>query len=243
MAYVSGFTSTAATENLVVGFNSSKTWTSISNVGAWTGYYETNCNGAGNTIATLYASGRAFNFIGGASRWQDVAGFTYLTANNVGVGVTVSSSAKLEVAGQISATTISASTVQPRASTQTCTSGIRGAIDYKSIIPSGAVMAFDLPGCPAGWSEYTAARGRFLRGIDNGAGNDPAGTRAPGTTQADLVGPHTHTFNAYTGGVPRTIVIQIAGGASHSQADQTTAANSGVETRPKNVAVLFCRKD
>jgi len=58
-------------------------------------------------------------------------------------------------------------------------------------VPTGTIMAF-AGTCPAGWTEYTAARGRFLRGIDNGAGNDPDGTRAAGATQADMVGPHTH---------------------------------------------------
>ena len=103
------------------------------------------------TIAQLYAAGRAFNFIGGASRWQDVAGFTYLTTNNVGVGVTVSSSAKLEVNGlvsatsgiiyggltvtgavsasSVSATTISATIIQVGAG-GTCAASVSGSIRY-----------------------------------------------------------------------------------------------------------------
>lgn len=38
-----------------------------------------------------------------------------------------------------------------------------------SAVPSGAIMAFSLATCPTGWTEYTAARGRFLRGLDNGS--------------------------------------------------------------------------
>ena len=45
-----------------------------------------------------------------------------------------------------------------------------------SAIPSGTIAAFAATSCPTGWSEYTPARGAFLRGIDNGAGRDPDGT-------------------------------------------------------------------
>ena len=40
-------------------------------------------------------------------------------------------------------------------------------------MPSGMIAAFATTTCPSGWSEYTAARGAFLRGIDNGAGAIP----------------------------------------------------------------------
>ena len=112
------------------------------------------------------------------------------------------------------------------------------------IAPTGAIMAFDLATCPTGWSEYTPARGRFLRGIDNGAGNDPSGTRVAGNIQTDAIGPHTHSLPARYqasawnngGGVAAT----DAGGSAVSM---NAGAFAGTETRPKNVAVLFCRKD
>lgn len=111
-------------------------------------------------------------------------------------------------------------------------------------IPGGMVAAFDLTVCPPGWSEYTQARGRFLRGIDNGAGNDPGGTRPPGHVQADAFKSHTHDVllsndpNAGSGGGVARANNNTAGGASANKA----AAEGGDETRPKNVAVLFCRK-
>ncbi|MEQ1710755.1 MAG: hypothetical protein ABL908_05070, partial [Hyphomicrobium sp.] len=41
-----------------------------------------------------------------------------------------------------------------------------------SALPNGAIAAFASATCPSGWSEFTPARGRFLRGIDNGVGLD-----------------------------------------------------------------------
>jgi hypothetical protein len=113
-------------------------------------------------------------------------------------------------------------------------------------VPTGTIAAFASSTCPSGWTEYTAARGRFLRGIDNGAGNDPDGTRAPGNTQADKVGPHTHDTTG------NRIVTTSGGVGLNAGADRywngnfpvtATSLLSGgdVETRPKNVAVLFCQ--
>jgi hypothetical protein len=61
-------------------------------------------------------------------------------------------------------------------------------------VPTGAIAAFASASCPSGWTEYTAARGRFLRGIDNGAGNDPSGTRTPGNVQTDDLKSHSHSI-------------------------------------------------
>lgn len=107
-------------------------------------------------------------------------------------------------------------------------------------VPTGAIMAFDLTTCPSGWSEYTPARGRFLRGIDNGAGNDPSGTRAPGNVQADELKSHNHA--AGQSGIGNT---SGSNWFLRSDVGNTTATSStgGAETRPKNVAVLYCRKD
>jgi hypothetical protein len=118
-------------------------------------------------------------------------------------------------------------------------------------LPSGAVMAFDLAACPAGWSEYTAARGRFLRGIDNGASNDPDGTRVPGSVQADAFQAHQHTYSMQPGLLDNP--YNITGTRWFAPTPATTSGyvadgTNGTprissETRPKNVAVLFCRKD
>ena len=53
-------------------------------------------------------------------------------------------------------------------------------------------MAFNLTTCPSGWTEYTLARGRFLRGIDSTGTNDIV--RASGDIQDDAFEGHTHTI-------------------------------------------------
>lgn len=127
------------------------------------------------------------------------------------------------------------------------------------VVPTGAIMAFDLASCPTGWTEYTAARGRFLRGIDNGAGNDPDGTRASGATQADAFQGHTFSVSAFEWTIP---TVGTGGSVAYTR---NSNANDGsqplpfitgpntdgtngtprtaAETRPKNVAVLYCRKN
>jgi hypothetical protein len=61
-------------------------------------------------------------------------------------------------------------------------------------IPKGAVVPFHVLECPQGWSIYTQAQGRFIRGIDKTETKiDPDGERAPGNIQIDTFAEHTHT--------------------------------------------------
>ena len=62
--YVSGFTHTSGSDNLRVRFTPAGVWTLNANTGLWPGFYETNCNSSSTTISSMYAAGRAFNFIG-----------------------------------------------------------------------------------------------------------------------------------------------------------------------------------
>jgi hypothetical protein len=161
--------------------------------------------------------------------------------------------ASLDVVGTISAS----DAIQVGTSSLTCSSGITGAMRYTSAtmqvcdgsswtnigvgMPAGTIAAFEATSCPSGWSEYTTARGRFLRGRDNGAGNDPDGTRAPGSTQADELKSHTH--EVYTDN--STAYVAGAGGyratSAGAAAPDASGATGGTETRPKNVTVTFCR--
>lgn len=120
-------------------------------------------------------------------------------------------------------------------------------------IPAGTISAFASTTCPTGWSEYIPARGRFLRGIDNGAGNDPSGLRAPGNVQADLLASHTHTAyasnndrnDAATQGWPvnnNHYTFRSSDRPREYAIDsQAIGQAGGAETRPKNVAVTFCQ--
>ncbi|QLF72049.1 hypothetical protein FE840_020645 (plasmid) [Peteryoungia desertarenae] len=162
-------------------------------------------------------------------------------------------------AAQVSSTAISTTAVQIASSTTitACTSTNAGTLRYNSSntalelctgsgwqvmgvgIPAGTISAFASTTCPTGWSEYTPARGRFLRGIDNGAGNDPDGTRAPGAVQADELRSHSHSF-----GIPAG-TFGAYGLVDSNNASSTgfynTQATGGAETRPKNVAVTYCQ--
>jgi len=117
-------------------------------------------------------------------------------------------------------------------------------------IPNGTIAAFATASCPSGWSEYTPARGRFLRGIDPTGTLDPDGVRTAGSTQGDMIGQHQHlspfSYNPGTNpygfedtldsGVAREVTDQ-----SESSDDQPYTSNfGGAETRPVNVAVTFC---
>lgn len=75
--------------------------------------------------------------------------------------------------------------------------------------PAGAVMFFDLPSCPAGWSELTGARGRVVVGlVSGGALSGTVGTALtnledrththdvdPVSTNTVFAGSHSHTVN------------------------------------------------
>jgi hypothetical protein len=56
-------------------------------------------------------------------------------------------------------------------------------------VPAGAVMSFNLPACPVGWSEATDARGRALAGLPSGG--TLAGTVGTGLSDLEDRG-HTH---------------------------------------------------
>lgn len=88
-------------------------------------------------------------------------------------------------------------------------------------------------------------RGEFARGWDHGRGVDAG--RVFGSTQSDLVGPHTHnvtigsissaqaaTFGGPNGFFPPSTQTQTT--------DNGSAGGTGIETRPKNVAIMFCVK-
>ncbi len=114
-----------------------------------------------------------------------------------------------------------------------------------SILSPGAVMAFNLASCPAGWSAADGGgtparpdlRGVFIRGLDNGRGLDPG--RTFGSYQEDDFENHTHggrTMDASQGWCPRA-------GCGDYGGVSAMAFVGGSETRPINVALIYCVKD
>jgi hypothetical protein len=71
--------------------------------------------------------------------------------------------------------------------------GREGKPGQDAIAPAGAVMFFDLPSCPAGWSEFTQARGRYVVGLT--AGGTLRGTSGTplNDQEARPVGEHSHS--------------------------------------------------
>jgi len=87
-------------------------------------------------------------------------------------------------------------------------------------------------------------RGEFVRGWDDGRGVDAA--RAIGSAQAEAINSHVHPLpgkqpfgnGTYTGTTP------VAAAGSGFTTGSTTSANTGAgsETRPRNVALMYCIK-
>ena len=83
-------------------------------------------------------------------------------------------------------------------------------------------------------------RGEFVRGLDEGRGVDSG--RAIGTSQADELKSHSHltpTTNALAG------IYEVGTGTTgydYGEQSAPTGTTGGSETRPRNVALLFCIK-
>ncbi|MDD2565704.1 MAG: hypothetical protein PHZ26_01905 [Candidatus Gracilibacteria bacterium] len=119
----------------------------------------------------------------------------------------------------------------------------------KYLVPPGMIASFDRS-CPSEWSEYLPARGRFLRGIDpTGNTIDPDGTRAVGSLQADIFKSHNHPFTdgadfRIGGGIGGAGIVPSTGIYMGTTNRAGVVGYSGsTETRPKNVAVIYCIKN
>ena len=115
--------------------------------------------------------------------------------------------------------------------------------DLSILAPSTVIIAVAADSCPNGWEDYTDGYGRFLRGIDkSNLGIDPDGRRNHSTPQEDLIKKHKHNYRS-------SARKDVSGKGSRSDfawnADTYTTADNiggGDETRPKNVALLFCKR-
>lgn len=93
----------------------------------------------------------------------------------------------------------------------------------------------------AGTFRIPDLRGAFIRGVDNGRGLDPS--RAFGSYQADELAAHVHSISPPTSGGTGGQGLSATGsdvGETITPFDSGSAG--GTETRPKNVAMLFCIK-
>ncbi|MDE2040723.1 MAG: tail fiber protein [Elusimicrobia bacterium] len=145
------------------------------------------------------------------------------------------------------------------------------AVAVATAAPTGAVVLFAMSSAPSGFlacngaavsrSTYAALfaaigttfgsgdgsttfnlpdlRGEFVRGWDNGRGIDAG--RAFGSEQLDAIGSHTHSITAGGGSSGPRSYISVDTDLSDPQ-PKTTGATGGSETRPRNVALLYCIK-
>lgn len=207
------------------------------------------------TISQLYADGQAFNFVGAQPLTTDTLTdlsctdgqmVLYDTGSSDWICADVSASGAADNLGNHTATqnldlANFEITNAAGVTLDSVTGGAAPSSNYGRI--TGEIQAFDLATCPDGWSEYTAARGRFLRGIDPTGTNDPDGVRVAGSTQADEFKSHTHAVRTYQGSAGSGVANVGTDVGGPWDLPNSATATGGAETRPKNVAVLFCRKD
>lgn len=148
--------------------------------------------------------------------------------------------------------------------------GLQGLQGAKGVAPAGAVLFFAMAAAPVGWlvcdgslvsrATYAALfaaigalygagdgattfklpdlRGEFLRGADGGRGVDVG--RVLGSGQLDSLKSHDHGLSVLSfvqgGGVGGIVTDRASGYHAGERADNT----GGVETRPRNVALLPC---
>jgi len=119
------------------------------------------------------------------------------------------------------------------------------------VTPPKSVLAFSAKRCPKGWTEYKPAYGRFIRGIDkSGKKIDPQGERSPGSTQDESFKSHTHQYSdiywSEAWGNVSSGLVGNKGDQDHDNKgyamNRTTKPTGGDETRPDNVALLYCIK-
>ncbi|MDD1022757.1 phage tail protein [Pseudomonas sp. TNT2022 ID1048] len=94
----------------------------------------------------------------------------------------------------------------------------------------------------AGNFRLPESRGEFLRGWDHGRGVDAG--RGLGSWQADEFKSHFHTTNntSYVGSDPTLWVYGDSGSGSITPPSVQTNTAGGIETRPRNLAVMWCIK-
>lgn len=87
-------------------------------------------------------------------------------------------------------------------------------------------------------------RGEFIRGYDDGRGVDSG--RGFGTAQGDLLEAHVHRqaassdLTGTSGGSGRYADTNVAYPSNGVASNLQTASTGGTETRPRNIALLYC---
>ncbi|WP_122314964.1 phage tail protein [Pseudomonas cichorii] len=102
---------------------------------------------------------------------------------------------------------------------------------------------YNQTGDPAGYFRLPESRGEFLRGWDHGRGVDEG--RVLGGFQTDAFKAHSHTQTAdNTRGISSIAVGTTAGSGQYAVTNggDVVGTAGGTETRPRNIAVMWCIK-
>lgn len=82
-------------------------------------------------------------------------------------------------------------------------------------------------------------RGEFVRGWDASRGVDTG--RSFGSSQTDELKSHSHTFGVWQA-TTNTAHDGPGAGSTHFRSTQSVSSVGGTETRPRNIALLYCIK-
>jgi hypothetical protein len=128
--------------------------------------------------------------------------------------------------------------------------GLIGSKEVNTLIPKNSVIAFSQETCPKGWNDFKPAYGRFVRGIDrNEVTLDPEGERTVNSLQLDSLIEHKHTttgLKQYPSWSSQEFIGKASDFASAMKPSVGGYAEISLtgdkETRPINVALLYCIK-
>lgn len=113
-------------------------------------------------------------------------------------------------------------------------------------------MAFDLPACPAGWSDYAAAGGRAIIGVNPSGGNglsqrnlgDVLGEETHTQSVAEMAA-HSHTWGGgnVAGGTPAPFISQNASGVTIVVGTSSQGAGQPFNVMQPSIALRYCVRD
>ncbi len=126
---------------------------------------------------------------------------------------------------------------------------------YASIVPSGAVMAFDLESCPSGWDSYGPATGRFILGAGTETNLDQNGVPLTERNLNDTGGAETHLLTveempAHAHQYQKLTVLQPGCGLrqcngrleDRPKTTQNAGGGKAHNNMPPFISLLYCKK-